>query len=84
MSETMEILPAVKPRRRTAVRPSSPRDGGKVKATIVLSTEAYRRLSVHATWDGEDRSALVERLICEHLRRYVVQDRARPEAPGEA
>ncbi len=58
----------------------------KVKSTIHLSVEASQRLDIHATMMGFDRSALVEKLIHEHLRRYVVQDRggAVADASGEA
>jgi hypothetical protein len=51
----------------------------KVKATIHLSVEASQRLDIHATMMGFDRSALVEKLINEHLRRYVVSDRGGPD-----
>jgi hypothetical protein len=65
------------------------RSGGagsaKVKSTIHLSLEASQRLDVHCTMMGFDRSGLVEKLINDHLRRYVVSDRG-GEAPasGEA
>lgn len=72
---------AGKPRRRKAGKTAErPRDG-KVKATIRLSPEASKRLSVHAAMMEMDRSALVERLINDHLRRYVVSDRGGEEAP---
>lgn len=47
----------------------------KVKSTIHLTVEASQRLDIHATMMGLDRSSLVERLINDHLRRYVVSDR---------
>ena len=47
----------------------------KVKSTIHLSVEASQRLDIHATMMGLDRSALVEKLISDHLRRFVVSDR---------
>jgi hypothetical protein len=56
---------------KTAGRPAAP----KVKSTIHLSVEADQRLSIHATMMGMDRSALVEKLINEQLRRFVVSDR---------
>ena len=55
----------------------------KVKATIHLSGEADKRLSVHATMMEMDRSELVEHLIVTHLKRYVVSDRG-GDASGEA
>jgi len=70
--------PAAKAATRPAVK--------KVKSTIHLSVEASQRLDVHATMMGFDRSALVEKLINDHLRRYVVSDRGGPDdaAGGEA
>ena len=55
----------------------------KVKSTIHLTVEASQRLDIHATMMGLDRSALVEKLINEHLRRYVVSDRGGPNASAE-
>lgn len=52
-------------------------DVPKVKTTLSLSVETYRRLSVHAAMSSVDRSVLVEQLIQTHLRRYVVSDRSR-------
>lgn len=56
---------------KAAIRPAI----SKVKSTIHLSVEASQRLDIHATMMGFDRSALVEKLINDHLRRYVVSDR---------
>lgn len=64
-----------KPRKRVAAKPSPRLAAKKVKSTFHLSVEADQRLSIHATMMGLDRSALVEKLICDHLRRYVVSDR---------
>jgi hypothetical protein len=47
----------------------------KVKSTIHLTPEASQRLDIHVTMMGARRSALVEKLVNEHLRRYVVSDR---------
>ena len=47
----------------------------KAKCTIHLSVEASQRLDIHATMMAMDRSALVEKLINDHLRRWVVSDR---------
>jgi hypothetical protein len=52
----------------------------KVKATIHLSPDADKRLSVHATMMEMDRSELVESLINQHLRRFVVSDRGGVES----
>jgi hypothetical protein len=76
--ETMAASPdanAPKTRRRSATKPASRQGGVKVKSTIHLSVEASQRLTVHAAMMGMDRSELVEQLIREHLRRFVVSDR---------
>ena len=65
---------AEKPK-RTAGKTSSGQGASKVKSTIHLSIEASRKLDIHATMMGMDRSALVEKLIGDHLKRYVVSDR---------
>jgi hypothetical protein len=52
----------------------------KVKSTIHLTVEASQRLDIHCTMMGLDRSALVEKLIFDHLRRWVVSDRGGPDA----
>ena len=70
-SETM----SGKPRKRSVVKAAGRQTGEKVKATIHLSLEASQRLTVHAAMLGLDRSALVEQLIRDHLKRFVVSDR---------
>ena len=69
-----------KGRKRIAVKTAHPPAAAKVKATIHLSVEADQRLSVHATMMKMDRSALVESLISQHLRRFVVSDRGGGES----
>ena len=75
-----------KARKRSAAKTATRQVAAKVKATIHLSVEASQRLTVHAAMMGMDRSALVEKLINDHLRRYMVSDRGGPEADasGEA
>lgn len=68
-------LPHGKGRKRSAGKAKSLAEGKKVKSTIHLSLEASQRLDIHATMMGFDRSALVEKLINEHLKRFVVSDR---------
>jgi hypothetical protein len=86
MGEEQAGQGAVKPRKRAATKPPARSTAVKVKSTIHLSLEASQRLDIHATMMGLDRSALVERLIHEHLRRWVVSDRGTPESTdsGEA
>lgn len=71
-----------KGRKRQQAKPSSRPAIPKVKSTIHLTSEASIRLDIHATMMGLDRSALVEKLIHDHLRRFVVSDRGGPD--GEA
>lgn len=66
---------SVKTRKRSAVKAAKPQAADKVKATIHLSLEASQRLTVHAAMLGLDRSTLVEQLIRENLKRFVVSDR---------
>jgi hypothetical protein len=66
---------AAKSKKKQAVKPVSRPSGVKVKSTIHLSVEASQRLDIHATMMGMDRSGLVERLINDNLRRFVVSDR---------
>jgi hypothetical protein len=64
-----------KARKRVAAKAATRQAVTKVKSTVHLSVEASQRLDIHATMMGLDRSALVEKLINDHLRRYVVSDR---------
>lgn len=64
-----------KARKRPAVKASGRQSSEKVKATIHLTVEASQRLTVHAAMMGMDRSELVEQLIRDHLKRFVVSDR---------
>ena len=76
-----------KSRKRATAKAATVQGAAKVKATIHLSVEADKRLSVHATMMEMDRSELVESLIVKHLRRYIVSDRgdvADSAAGGEA
>lgn len=68
-----------KPRKRSTAKASTRQSVTKVKATIHLSVEASQRLTVHAAMTGMDRSELVEKLINDTLRRYVVSDRGGPD-----
>jgi hypothetical protein len=71
-----------KPRKRPAAKPPARQAALKVKCTIHLSVEASQRLDIHATMMGFDRSALVEKLINDHLRRFVVSDRGGTDSPS--
>lgn len=75
MTPTTPEPPGGKPSKRQARKTVNRGNADKVKATIHLSVEASQRLTVHAAMLGLDRSALVEQLIRDHLRRFVVSDR---------
>jgi predicted transcriptional regulator len=85
MSESLDAGNG-KSRKRQAVKAATRQGIVKVKSTIHLSVEASQRLDVHATMMDMDRSALVEKLINDTLRRFVVSDRGGPDsaASGEA
>ena len=67
-----------KSRKRLSAKQASRQNGEKVKSTIHLSVEASQRLTIHAAMLGLDRSALVEQLIRDGLKRFVVSDRGGP------
>jgi hypothetical protein len=48
---------------------------GKVKIAAYVSLESARRLGIHATMTDQDRSSIIDSLIREHLRDWVVQYR---------
>lgn len=75
MTAPLQDAVAAKPRKRPVVKAAKSQSGEKVKATIHLSVEASQRLTIHAAMLGLDRSALVEQLIRDHLKRFVVSDR---------
>ena len=70
-------------RKRVPAKPATRLAANKVKSTIHLSVEASQRLDIHATMMGFDRSSLVEKLINDHLRRWVVSDRGGAESRPE-
>ena len=72
-----------KGRKRGAAKAATRPAASKVKATIHLTVEASQRLDIHATMMGFDRSGLVEKLINDHLRRYVVSDRGGGDTAAE-
>ena len=75
MTVLLEDAPASRPRKPRAAKTSVPTATPRDKVTIILSQEVNLRLTVHAAALRMDRSALVEKLLREHLRRFVLQDR---------
>lgn len=51
-------------------RGANPPGDKNKKVSFYLSDDSLKRLGVHATMDGVDRSRLVDQLIQVHLRRY--------------
>ena len=67
-----------KPRAARAPKGTSRPDAPKPKkVSFYLSPEAIRRLGVTAAMESTDKSRVVEQLIADHLKRWVVSDRAR-------
>jgi hypothetical protein len=73
----MQIAESVKTPRKRSAKTVKPQDAEKVKATIYLSDRAAKMLGVYALMTDGNNSAVVEALILEHCRRFVVSDRAR-------
>jgi hypothetical protein len=86
MDDTAAGQESGKARKRTTVKAAPRSTVSKVKSTLHLSRDASIRLDIHCAMMGMDRSALVESLINQHLRRFVVSDRGGQEgaAAGEA
>jgi hypothetical protein len=72
-----------KPRKRQNGKAADRPSVLKVKSTIHLSVEASQRLDIHCTMMGFDRSEMVEKLINDTLRRYVVSDRGGSDSAGQ-
>lgn len=58
---------------RATARPVAP----KVKVTLCLTDEVAMKLAIHAAALRVDRSDLVNELVSQHLKRFVVSDRSR-------
>jgi hypothetical protein len=66
----------LKARKGRAAKSPKLRDAKKkAKLSIYVSLESARRLGIHATMTSSDRSSIVDSLIREHLRDWVVQYR---------
>jgi len=71
------IETAVKAPRKRAAKASTREDASKAKCTLHLSPEAAKRIGITAVMTGQSLSGVVESLVMEHLRRFVVSDRAK-------
>ena len=63
--------------------PKSQEAKSKVKLAAYVSLESSRRLGIHATMTGQDRSTIIDNLIREHLRDWVVQYRPSTVKAGD-
>ena len=77
--QTIAAVEAKPLKRRSTKKTPQPTTPAKQKLTLYVSVEASKRLGVHATMFGTDQSALVESLINDGLKRFVVSDRAKPD-----
>lgn len=81
VADESAVAESTKPRRRSVSRSTKPQVAPKIKVGLYISPESARRLGATALMEGKDRSDLVDELIRQHLRRWVVVDRGRaPEA----
>jgi hypothetical protein len=80
VADETAVAESTKPRRRPVSRSTKPQVASKVKVGLYISPESARRLGATALMEGKDRSDLVDELIRQHLRRWVVVDRG--GAPG--
>ena len=83
MSPRVETSPPPKSRKPRKLKETAQAKPTK-KVWFYLTDDAIKRLGVHATMEGRDRSAVVDQLITDGLRRWRVQelgssDRARPD-----
>ena len=65
-----------KSRRRSVSRSPRVQAEKSVKVGLYISQESARKLGITATMEGKDRSAIVDELIRQHLRKYVVSVRS--------
>jgi hypothetical protein len=79
---TSEAVPAKTPRRPASKTPKIQAEKA-LKLSIYLTPESARRLGVTAACERSTQSAVIEALIREHLRRWVVADR-RGKSDGQA
>ena len=71
-----------KSRKPRVAKSPKPQDAkSKVKISAYISLESARRLGIHATMTDQDRSRIIDGLIREHLRDWVVQYRPTSREP---
>ena len=84
MSQSSPASPETKTRKPRVTKATKGEDTkGKVRITAYVSMDAAKRLGIHATMTQQDKSAVVESLIRDHLRDWVVQYRPSAKGPSE-
>lgn len=77
MTESPVAASPRKPRRSGAKSTRTQQGEKSTKTAVYLSPDSMKRLGVTALMEGRTQSDIVDQLIREHLRRYVVQIRDR-------
>ena len=67
------------PRRQSTRKTPKTKTATKQKLTLYVTVDGANRLGIHAQMLKTDRTVLVEQLIADHLKRFVVSDRAKPD-----
>lgn len=80
----MEDPQSGKSRKSKATKLPSRKSTAKVKVSLMLTDDVDFRLTVHAAALKLDRSALANQLLDAALKRFVVQDRGRPDEGDES
>ena len=83
MDPLMDDPQSGKGKRSKSSKVPSRKSTTKVKVSLMLTEDVDFRLTVHAAALRTDRSALANQLLDSGLKRFVVQDRGRPEEGEE-
>jgi hypothetical protein len=83
MDAFTEETPGARTRKPKATKAPSRKSTTKVKASLMLTEDVDFRLTVHAAALRLDRSTLANQLLDAGLKRFVVQDRGRPDATDD-
>ena len=78
MSLATTIAADSKAPRRRAAKATKAEVARPQKVSLYLSPKVAKALGVHALMEGKSQSALAEAILADSLKRFVVQDRAKP------
>lgn len=78
MSLATSIAPDAKPRRRPVAKSPKGQAVKPQKVSLYLSPRVAKALGVHALMTDQSQSALADGILAEALKRFVIQDRAKP------